>query len=75
MPAEESRIVCNIDALLDARGMSLTELADRVGLSVVNLSILKNNRAKAVRFTTLTGLCDALGCAPGDIFTVGSPSL
>jgi putative transcriptional regulator len=74
VPAEESRIVCNIDALLNARGMSLTELADRVGLSVVNLSILKNNRAKAVRFTTLTGLCDALGCAPGDIFTVQNPS-
>lgn len=74
MPAEESRIVCNIDALLNERGMSLTELADRVGLSVVNLSILKNNRAKAVRFTTLTGLCDALGCTPGDIFTVGNPS-
>ena len=54
--------------------MSLTELADRVGLSVVNLSILKNNRAKAVRFTTLTGLCDALGCMPGDIFTVGNPT-
>ena len=70
MPAEESRIVCKIDALLSERGMSLTELADLVGLSVVNLSILKNNRAKAVRFTTLTGLCDALGCTPGDIFTV-----
>jgi putative transcriptional regulator len=74
VPAEESRIVCNIDALLNERGMSLTELADRVGLSVVNLSILKNNRAKAVRFTTLTGLCDALGCTPGDIFTVKNPS-
>ena len=74
MPAEESRIVCNIDALLNERGMSLTELAARVGLSVVNLSILKNNRAKAVRFTTLTGLCDGLGCTPGDIFTVQDPS-
>jgi len=74
VPAEESRIVCNIDALLNERGLSLTELADRVGLSVVNLSILKNNRAKAVRFTTLTGLCDALGCTPGDIFTVQNPS-
>jgi len=70
VPAEESRIVCNIDALLTERGMSLTDLAARVGLSVVNLSILKNNRAKAVRFTTLTGLCDALGCTPGDLFTV-----
>jgi putative transcriptional regulator len=74
VPAEESRIVCNIDALLNERGLSLTGLADRVGLSVVNLSILKNNRAKAVRFTTLTGLCDALGCTPGDIFTVQNPS-
>lgn len=74
MPAEESRIACNIDALLNDRGMSLTELADRVGLSVVNLSILKNNRAKAVRFTTLTGLCDALDCTPGEIFIVGKPS-
>jgi putative transcriptional regulator len=74
VPAEESRIVCNIDALLNERGMSLTELADRVGLSVVNLSILKNNRAKAVRFTTLTGLCDALGCTPGDIFMVQDPT-
>lgn len=74
MPAEDSRIVCTIDALLDARGMTLTELADRVGLSVVNLSILKNNRAKAVRFTTLTALCDALGCTPGDIFRIEGPS-
>lgn len=73
MPAAESRVVCNIDTLLNDRGMSLTELADRVGLSVVNLSILKNNHAKAVRFTTLTGLCDALACTPGDIFTVVNP--
>ncbi|MEL4357501.1 MULTISPECIES: helix-turn-helix domain-containing protein [unclassified Luteococcus] len=70
MPADEHRVVCHIDELLTARGMTLTELAERVGLSVVNLSILKNNRAKAVRFTTLTALCDALGCAPGDLFSV-----
>jgi putative transcriptional regulator len=74
VPAEESRIVCTIDALLVARGMSLTDLADRVGLSVVNLSILKNNRAKAVRFTTLTALCDALECTPGDIFSIEGPT-
>lgn len=70
MPAEEDRVVCHIDELLASRGMTLTELAERVGLSVVNLSILKNNRAKAVRFTTLTALCDALGCTPGDLFSV-----
>lgn len=70
MPADEHRVVCHIDELLTARGMTLTELAERVGLSVVNLSILKNNRAKAVRFTTLTALCDALGCAPGELFSV-----
>lgn len=73
MPAEESRIVCNIDTLLASRGMSLTQLADLVGLSIVNLSILKNNRAKAVRFTTLTALCDALQCTPGELFTVSEP--
>jgi putative transcriptional regulator len=50
--------------------MTLTELADRVGVTVVNLSILKNDRAKAVRFSTLTLICDALGCQPGDLFTV-----
>ena len=70
MPAEESRIVCRIDQLLEQRGMTLAELSSRVGLSVVNLSILKNNRAKAVRFTTLTALCDALDCKPGDLFDV-----
>lgn len=55
---------------LASREMTLTELADRVGMSVVNLSILKNDRAKAVRFTTLTRLCDVLDCTPGDLFSV-----
>ncbi len=64
------RIVCHLDDLLAARGLTLTELAQRVGVTVVNLSILKNNRAKAVRFSTLTALCDALGCQPGDIISV-----
>lgn len=50
--------------------MTLTELSERVGLSVVNLSILKNNRAKAVRFTTLTAICDALDCTPGEVFSL-----
>jgi len=50
--------------------MTLTQLAERAGVTIVNLSILKNNRARAVRFSTLTQLCDALDCQPGDLFTV-----
>lgn len=61
------RIVSRLDALLADRGMTLTELAERVGVTVVNLSVLKNNRAKAVRFSTLTAICDVLECAPGDV--------
>ena len=58
MPVEEPhRIVCHLDDLLAARGMTLAALSERVGITVVNLSILKNNRAKAVRFSTLTALC------------------
>jgi putative transcriptional regulator len=66
------RVSCHLDELLRARGMTLTELADRVGMSVVNLSVLKNDRARAVRFATLTAICDALGCQPGDLFSVTS---
>lgn len=69
-PAEDHRVVCHIDTLLTARGMTQTELAERMGLSLVNLSILKNNHARAIRFTTLTALCDALDCQPGDLFSV-----
>ena len=61
---------CHLDDLLSRRGMTLTELAGRVGVSVVNLSVLKNDRARAVRFSTLTAICDALGCQPGDLFSV-----
>jgi putative transcriptional regulator len=50
--------------------MTQTELAERMGLSLVNLSVLKNNHARAIRFTTLTALCDALDCQPGDLFSV-----
>ena len=60
----------HLDAVLAARGMTLTELADAVGITLVNLSVLKNGRAKAIRFTTLTGICRALDCQPGDILTV-----
>ena len=61
------RVRCHLEDLLEERGMTLTELADRVGVSVVNVSDLKNDRARAVRFSTLTAICDALGCRPGDV--------
>lgn len=60
----------HIDDLVAARGMTLTQLADKVGITLANLSVLKNGRARAVRFTTLTALCEALDCQPGDLFTV-----
>lgn len=62
----------HLDELLLSRGLTLTELADRVGVTVVNLSVLKNGRAKAVRFSTLTALCRALGCQPGDLLSVSA---
>ena len=66
------RVVCHLDSLLEDRGMLLKDLAEAVGVTVVNLSVLKNDRAKAIRFTTLTALCDALECQPGDLFSVDS---
>jgi putative transcriptional regulator len=71
MPAEDGhRVVCHHDEVLERRGMTLTEVARAVGVTVVNLSVLKNNRARAVRYSTLTALCDALDCQPGDLFSV-----
>ena len=67
---EPHRVVCHLDRLLAEREMTLTELAVRVSMTVVNLSILKNNRARAIRFSTLTRICEALDCQPGDVFTV-----
>jgi putative transcriptional regulator len=67
---EGHRIVCHLDQVLTDRGMTLTELAERVGVSIVNLSVLKNNRAKAVRFSTLTAICDVLGCDVGDVLRI-----
>jgi putative transcriptional regulator len=67
------RVACHLDELLADRGMTLTELASRVGVTLVNLSVLKNDRAKAIRFSTLTRICDALGCQPGDVFSVAPP--
>jgi putative transcriptional regulator len=62
-------ITVRLDDILADRGMTLTELAERVGITIVNLSILKNGRARAIRFTTLASLCEVLGCQPGDLLT------
>jgi putative transcriptional regulator len=67
MNDEPHAIEVTLDRLLEERGLTLTELATRVGISYANLSILKNNRARAVRFSTLTRLCEELECQPGDL--------
>ena len=68
-------IAVKLDDLLYARRMTLTELAERVGISIVNLSILKTGKARAIRFSTLEAICTALSCQPGDIleFLPGVP--
>ena len=63
----EDEIVFNIDVMLARRKMSVTELADRVGITLANMSILKNGKAKAVKISTLLKLCQALDCQPGDL--------
>ena len=68
-PPDDHAIAIHLDKLLADRGMTLTELSERVGVSVVNLSILKNGRARAIRFSTLTRLCEVLGCQPGDLLS------
>lgn len=70
MPADEHRVVCHLDRLLADRGVTLVELSARTGISPVNLSLLKNGHARAIRFSTLTAVCDALGCTPGDLLSV-----
>jgi putative transcriptional regulator len=60
-------IVVKLEDLLHERRMSLTELADRVGMTLANLSILKTNKARAIRFSTLEAICEVLGCQPGDL--------
>ena len=67
-------VYCHLDKLLDERGITLSSLAQQVGVTAVNLSVLKNNRAKAVRFSTLAALCEALDWQPGDLFSVRSSS-
>ena len=60
-------IIVNIDVILAKRKMSVTELSKRVGITMANLSILKNGKAKAIRFSTLEAICKVLDCQPGDI--------
>lgn len=74
MPAEEgTNIVVMLDDLLHARRMTLTELAERVGLTLANLSILKTGKAKAIRFSTLEAICRELECQPGDLLAYRRP--
>ena len=63
------KIVMNLDILMASRRISLGELAGRVGITMANLSILKNNKAKAIRFSTLEALCRELNCQPGDLLS------
>lgn len=66
----DHRIKVRLDELLAARDMTLVDLSTRVGVTVANLSILKNGHARAIRFSTLTAICDALGCTPGDVIAL-----
>ena len=69
-PDEASDIHCRLDELLEARGMTLARLAELVGVSVVNLSVLKNDRARAIRYSTLQAVCEALECEVGDLLVI-----
>lgn len=64
-------IHCRLDELLEERGMTLTRLSELVGVSIVNLSVLKNDRARAIRFSTLHAVCLALDCEVGELLVVG----
>ncbi len=68
---DSTGIHCRLDELLEARGMTLTHLSELVGVSIVNLSILKNDRARAIRYSTLSAICDALGCEVGELLVRG----
>ncbi|MCC2028094.1 helix-turn-helix transcriptional regulator [Microbacterium sp. YMB-B2] len=67
---EETGIHCRLDELLAERSMTLTELSARVGVSIVNLSVLKNDRARAIRYSTLRAICDALQCEVGELLVL-----
>ena len=64
-------IIINIDVMLAKRKMSVTELSERVGITMANISILKNGKAKAIKLSTLNSICKALNCQPGDILELG----
>jgi len=68
--AAEHSIVVHLDELLAARAMTLVDLSAKVGVTVANLSILKNGRARAIRFSTLTAICAALDCTPGELLSL-----
>ena len=71
MPADLAhRIEVRLDEILTIRGLTLVDLADQVGVTVANLSVLKNGHARAIRFSTLTAICDALDCTPGDLLKI-----
>ena len=67
---EETGIHCRLDELLERRNMTLTRLSELVGVSIVNLSVLKNDRARAIRFSTLRAICEALDCEVGELLVV-----
>ena len=67
---DAGRVHCRLDELLAARDMTLTRLAELVGVSIVNLSVLKNDRARAIRFSTLTAICEALECEIGELLVL-----
>ncbi|MBS3181825.1 helix-turn-helix domain-containing protein [Leucobacter manosquensis] len=69
-PDEGHAIHCRLDELLAERGLTLTQVSEMVGVSLVNLSVLKNDRARAIRFSTLTAICRALDCEVGDLLVV-----
>ncbi len=67
---DEARVHCRLDELLAERGMTLARLAELVGVTVVNLSVLKNDRARAIRYSTLRAICDALDCEVGELLVL-----
>ncbi|WP_194420568.1 helix-turn-helix domain-containing protein [Microbacterium abyssi] len=71
---EETGIHCRLDELLAERGMTLTQLSTAVGVSIVNLSVLKNDRARAIRYSTLRAICDVLQCEVGELLVLAGES-
>ena len=70
MGAPTMRVHCRLDELLAERGMTLAALSEQIDITPVNLSVLKNDRAKAIRYSTLGAICEALACQPGDLLVV-----